>query len=975
MPPRQQARINGTGAAPPTSSHDLAAPPHQDVAVASTATSPVGTPGQPQQHPQGAHAAAYYAQMMQQGYAGYPPPFAIPPGYPYPFPPAAPAPAPASSSKRIKSDDEDDGTEEGDGQGGKRKKRLPLSCGECQRRKIKCDRKGPPCSSCVKRKRTAFCSFDDEDPVTPYASNSEVRALSRRLLHLETLFAQQFPSDPSLAASISSHPTLAHASPAASQHSHSHSHSASLASPPLPSHLSTASLQPNSGKASSGAAAAGADEDMQRSQSDTEDAVADLEEKTFEARVPVLQALQAAAANTVKRYNYVKVGDMELTSALTSILAEPLSFDQDGRPRSAARLGLDLAVAPADLPAVRNEALSQIYAVLPDTEIALYLIRKYFEEMEWDFRVLDPVAFPVEYERFVQMRKAGRGDLIDPLWVACFCMLLALSLDGFWTRPSSPMRDLSIFGGMPESDLRELPSVWHDAALRALQLGEWGGTPRVRTIQCVILMQQYIQLSSSSGQTGRILSWVASAIRVAQRLGLHRLGSNPQTMPPDDPALPPGSNSVKRETAVRLWRHLVNIDSWLSDSPSLRCYLLHPSQYNTGLPLNLNFSDLSRTDWRTPAPQPLTVYTDTSFELVQSKITEQIRRALDTLVLSDAPFSYPAVLEQHQALRSVFENVPEVFSENPVQIDSPRIAYQRACLHEDIHSRIVRLHRPLLARGYAPSSPFRTSTTACIDAAKALILGNLELLPIETSRWWMYSSTLASSFVVMLDVFHGLDTDAPGEEIKEKREILMKARTIFESQVATPALTVVVEEGRKILAALFVEEERRRTTKAAHSMASAPQPQLETFAQVLKRVSRTVAAQDALVPLAVPQPGATPFPPSSAAPIPNPALAPAIAPFSFAQAAATAMANTPTHFPSPSLPTTGLHPPPPGAFFGSDALPLGGVDGGVGGDWGAGSFFNGMAESSDWLTGGFGESPGAAGRDESALMDQLAATW
>ena len=89
----------------------------------------------------------------------------------------------------------------------------------------------------------------------------------------------------------------------------------------------------------------------------------------------------------------------------------------------------------------------------------------------------------------------------------------------------------------------------------------------------MILFGQYIQIFSQSGQTGRYLNWFSSAVRVAQRLGLHRLGSNSQVMPPDDPALPPGSNSLKRETAVRLFHHLVNIDTYLSDSPSLRCYV------------------------------------------------------------------------------------------------------------------------------------------------------------------------------------------------------------------------------------------------------------------------------------------------------------------------------------------------------------------------------------------------------------------
>lgn len=44
-------------------------------------------------------------------------------------------------------------------------------------------------------------------------------------------------------------------------------------------------------------------------------------------------------------------------------------------------------------------------------------------------------------------------------------------------------------------------------------------------------------------------------------------------MPPDDPALPPGSNSLKRETAVRLFHTLVHIDSLLSDSATFRCYV------------------------------------------------------------------------------------------------------------------------------------------------------------------------------------------------------------------------------------------------------------------------------------------------------------------------------------------------------------------------------------------------------------------
>jgi hypothetical protein len=78
------------------------------------------------------------------------------------------------------------------------------------------------------------------------------------------------------------------------------------------------------------------------------------------------------------------------------------------------------------------------------------------------------------------------SSLSLPMLTLAVTQVLALSLDGFWSRPQGA-KDLALFRGMAEGDLKDLPSVWHDASLRALQLGEWGGTPRIRTIQCVSL--------------------------------------------------------------------------------------------------------------------------------------------------------------------------------------------------------------------------------------------------------------------------------------------------------------------------------------------------------------------------------------------------------------------------------------------------------------------------------------------------------
>lgn len=74
----------------------------------------------------------------------------------------------------------------------------------------------------------------------------------------------------------------------------------------------------------------------------------------------------------------------------------------------------------------------------------------------------------------------------------------------------------------------------------------------MRSVQVIILFTQYLQLCSSSrGQPSQLVVWLAGAIKIAQVLGLHLLGSNPEVMPVDDPAWPPGRNSMKRESAKR----------------------------------------------------------------------------------------------------------------------------------------------------------------------------------------------------------------------------------------------------------------------------------------------------------------------------------------------------------------------------------------------------------------------------------------
>lgn len=216
-------------------------------------------------------------------------------------------------------------------------------------------------------------------------------------------------------------------------------------------------------------------------------------------------------------------------------------------------------------------------------------------------------------------------------------------------RDSKPLPDP--LGVYSDEQLRALPERWFAAAQRALTLAEWETIPRVRSVQTIVLFTQYLQLCQASrGQPSQLVTWLAGAIRLSQVLGLHLLGSNPEVMPVDDPAWPPGKNSLKRESAKRLWGVLVYQD-WLGASSKNRSYLISPFHFDTDDPLNLNDSDLSSIDWRVN-PSPPSVLTDSSSDRVRIAMSRQVRKVFDAVVLPQ-DFTYETVLELDRGYRTM----------------------------------------------------------------------------------------------------------------------------------------------------------------------------------------------------------------------------------------------------------------------------------------------------------------------------------
>ncbi|GAA5980707.1 hypothetical protein JCM5350_006359 [Sporobolomyces pararoseus] len=763
--------------------------------------------------------------------------------------------------KEKQAGSEDESDEEGKGR--KKRNRMALSCKECKRRKIKCDRVMPVCGHCSKRGKPGDCTWDifqpNNDVFLPptIARTSELQQLQERLAHVEA-YLKTLP------------PNFA------------------LFRPLVPNTSASSSTPAESNTRESGAKT---EKEAEDGYSDTEDAAVTLENGVFNGRLaldntskPPYPPTSLPPSSNVSRPFMPHApssypvnarpphrfgAPLELTSALTSIvsnLSPSSSFFTSTSLR--AHLNLEFETSPASAYEVFRTEIDKMIRSLPGREVTTYLVDRYFTSVAWLFRVVHAPSFRAEVEAFYKLCDEGRQAEIDIYWLSLLFMVLCLAVDSTHfsrsplaldpnrtsTTTPTAQPEPSPLSAYSPSQLEALPERWFGIAMRAMRLGEWETIPRIRSVQTIILFTQYLQLSSSSrGQPSQLVVWLAGAIRLAQVLGLHLLGSNPETMPPEDPAFPPGRSSVKREMAKRLWAVLVYQD-WLGANSRNRCYLISPVHFDTDDPLNLNDSDLSPSQ-TTSISAPSTVLTDSTADRVRIATARQVRAVFDRVVLAHDS-SIETIVELDRGFRDILESLPESWTLAVDETEPPMVKFQRHFVLEGLHNRIFRLHRPLLSKA-SRNPKYKFSADACLKSARAVVVSTHNIREAVLDVPYTFSHCLGASLVLFNDLFQAIDHDLSAPEIDSKIDTLQLALEIFSSKPTSPSLGAVVKQGQRILAGLFREEERRRTARAARALMLAStggvddtangeeEEETETFAEVLQRIARNLNSDSA----------------------------------------------------------------------------------------------------------------------------------
>lgn len=283
---------------------------------------------------------------------------------------------------------------------------------------------------------------------------------------------------------------------------------------------------------------------------------------------------------------------------------------------------------------------------------------------------------------------------------------------------------------------------------------------------------------------------LGAANRIAQSLGLHRLGEENLTQ--NSISTAEIARRRKREAGRRAWCQLCTQD-WFS-IPFSESYSLNPSYFNTAKPLVCNDSDMLCLSQSTPS---ITSYCNYLFD-----IASLIPQLQDAVANSHTLYTkYEQVLIHDDKMRKLATaSMPTFLSSNaPVASSWPiYVPWARRSLAICAAHKIIMIHRKFLGMSFT-NAAFAFTRRTCLAAART-ILKEAQAASDKSGPvlWIDQAFTVAAGIILCLDAFHRA-SDEP--EYQEHKTLVKEAV----GYLANFTLSVIASRGIKLLSFLLEE--------------------------------------------------------------------------------------------------------------------------------------------------------------------------
>ncbi|RAH79701.1 hypothetical protein BO86DRAFT_317722 [Aspergillus japonicus CBS 114.51] len=567
-----------------------------------------------------------------------------------------------------------------------KRRRKALSCYDCRRRKLKCDRELPACGRCRKGGIAESCSYN-EFPFLPGEERSALLHNSAYTLHSPP--PAPAPQDHfgrgGLEHSTADQPapetrvvSLAAPQNAGSWQLLGASSSATGINEERPSIRSNAADNPDGHDDGIGPPGSGGER---------------LRVQTTILRGENFKTHYYGSTNPISLISHFP----ELRSFMKETIMQRTSLPS---------LQRELKALQVKWKGMRTDLLPQheweLVGLLPDPETMDAHVQLYFDTFETLYRILHYPSFMREYEAFREDSRAARPAFVVTLMLVLACV-------GCLAAPPAQQQQQPKYIG--DSALaRERATLWIEAAeawlprqsQKHIYLAIW-------QIRCLLLVAKMVNVVKKKR------TWTAAGtlVREAMSAGFHR-----------DPTILGDRVSVfDLEMRRRLWATILELELQISTDrgmPSAGAALTA----DTAPPLNIDDEALAVDAAALPPSQPAEVYTACSFLRVSAS-SFPLRTALNSLVNDiHAQSVYEEVLRSEERITAALHRLPPWPDDDAgtagmsARGRTPTLA--RALLDIQLRHFLILLHAPF-ARQADANPRYSLSRMVCFNAAFRLI--------------------------------------------------------------------------------------------------------------------------------------------------------------------------------------------------------------------------------------------------------------
>ncbi|RMY58917.1 hypothetical protein D0863_12111 [Hortaea werneckii] len=603
----------------------------------------------------------------------------------------------------------------------RKRNRIPLSCGPCRHRKLKCNR-AHPCDNCSKRGDMQSCSYataanKKRGAPGPTGTNGTPDDMQNRIDRLEGLVLSLMSSGGNQGPS---------AARAAAQAAIDQSRSNSL---------STGSEYKLEGDGSEMMQHEG----LQRPRED------DSEVEQVREGIGIMKVDNGRAVFASDAHWYAILG--EISEVKNYFATHKEDYTRHMEKVQAAKA--DESPGTAFLlqgPPAKDKA--ELLAQFPSKADADRLIARYFNAYDPSVHIVHGPSFQKQYDRHWLA-----PEQTSVVWIGmCFAMM-TLALQSYNRAGDEP----------PEykGQALQISHTFRRLTAQCLLLADIT-QPIAQILETLILHVQAEYGRSRDAEPG-VLLLVSLCVRLAMRMGYHR-----------DPGPHPQITPFQGEMRRRVWTFVRQCDLLISFQFGLPA-MIRSDQIDTQPPRNLYDDELHEEMSALPPSRPSFEATPMSYMIAKSKMTFIFGRIVERTQSLTNPPTYEETMNFDAELREARATHPPLLqmrSFHESARDPANLIMQRLGLEMVYLRSLFVLHRRFIARG-RENPRYAYSRKACMDASMQLLdhqaTLHAESQPggrLRSVKWYISSLTthdfLLAAMLVCLDLYHVAEAETKG---------------------------------------------------------------------------------------------------------------------------------------------------------------------------------------------------------------------